>query len=235
MTAKAPRDDRKPAGFHEDLSEYAGIPRNLTGLNKRKQRPVRTVNIASTTRAGFAVGKSVVAIDSAKKTPAVVVCDPVKGRVDRIEHAFFDDTPGRGMHPGYPSWSPSIAVYEHARCRPGDPRPQDILDESCGGALAAGSVRAMRVVPLFPDEWAASTSKPARHERVWAELDQAERQVVALAADMTVRQVENHIKAALKLIAEGRDPKYSHKVHNILDAAGILLFAVGRLGRGMRR
>jgi hypothetical protein len=203
-------------------------PPNLTGLHKRKQRPVRTVNIASTTRAGFAAELShVVAIDSAKKTPAVV-----EGVAERIVRAYFDATPGRTDN-SVPC--PDVAVYEHARCRPGDPRPQDILDESCGGALCAGSFCAARVVPLFPDDWAASTSKPARHERVWRELDATERETVAAGGGMTVRQVANHIDAALKLLSEGREPKYSHKIHNLLDAAGIFLFAVGRRSRGMRR
>ena len=200
---------------------------NLTGLNTRKQRPVRTVNIASTTRAGFAAGKSVAAIDSAKKTPAVVA-----GYRDRIGYAFFDEYPGTGESP---EQAPDIAVYEHARCRPDDPRPQDILDETAGGALTAGSLRARRIVPLSPDDWAASTKKPTRHERIWRELDAQERTRVARAAGMTAVQCANHIAAAVKALEQGRGPKYTHKVHNILDAAGIFLFAVGRLGRGMRR
>lgn len=199
----------------------------------KKQRNMRVANIRSTTRSGFAQGQIVVGVDSSKKAPGWA-CASAHGR---IVAAGIDDNPGAGeVAFELPTERPHVAVYEVARFRSTDPRPQDLIDESCGGALTAGSFRADRVVPLMPDEWTSGASKPARHDRIWEALDRDERAIVAAASGKSELQIRNYIDAALELAAYGRNWKniYTHRIKDILDAVGIVLFAVGRMGRGAK-
>ncbi len=200
-------------------------PRNVSGLRKPKKPPgkVRTVTVKRAPVSGFARHLAdVVAIDSAKLEPAWVC-----GEGGEITSAGFDLNPGTGNDNG--DWYPDLVVWEKARAYPGDPRPQDIIDESCGGALLAGSLRARKCVALFPDEWTGQVKKAQRAWKIWKTLTIRERAVIASAGGMKPSTVGPYLDAACS------GGPYSHKIHNLIDAAGIYLFAVGRIGRGAKR
>lgn len=201
-------------------------PRNVSGLRKPKKPSgkVRTVNVKRPPVSGFARHLvDVVAIDSAKLEPAWV-----SGEGGEIWCAGFQKDPGL-IDSDAGDWYPDLVVWEKARSYPGDPRPQDIIDESCGGALLAGSFRARKLQAIFPDEWGGQRKKAARAFRIWGTLTGRERAVIAKAGGMKLSAVARYID---KACAGG---PYSHKIHNLIDAAGIYLFAVGRIGRGAKR
>lgn len=192
--------------------------RKLPGFAKRHQR--------------------VAAVDAAKHAPAWAFAE-----LGVLTACGFDATPGRG-------WpyitSPDVAVLEASRSYGSKDHGKhgDILAESIGGALCAGSMRAGEVVLIAPDEWAGSassgkdTAKPPRHQAVWEALSPAERALIAVhfkpgpeSPAFKVALLGTYIDCACIAISYGRKPDYSDPIHNILDAVGLLLFALGRIGR----
>lgn len=181
---------------------------------------------------GFASGGyEVAAVDAAKQEPAFVF-----GYCGRIEAAGFDTTPGRDspLKNGVHDQNIDHVVLELSRSYGSRDAGKhgDIIAETCGGALTAGAMRAGRMTLVHPDEWAGQTQKPPRHQRIWEVLAPGERKIIAAAAGVQPRDVDIHIELACDAIALGKKPKYSHKVHNLLDAAGLFLFAVGRIKKG---
>lgn len=71
----------------------------------------------------------------------------------------------------------------------------------------------------YPQEWKAQVKKPIHHSRIWQNLTPTER---ALLPGDTFERIEKGCKGGA----------YTSKVHNLLDAIGIGLFRVGRLGVG---
>lgn len=222
----------------------------VSGLKRTKtKRTVRTANIQRTRRMGFGLTYHEVAcVDAAKGSPAWVLgTDQNHTRAHVITHAGFDATPGEQTPlPGYPGTlyrstdsgnvHPDLVVWEKSRAYRGDPRPQDIIDETAGGALCVGAMHALRIVSIPPDEWTGQTKKPPRHWKIWRLLSAAERAIIANAAGMSARAVAAHIETACQALAKtGRVVGYTHKVHNLLDAAGLFLFVVGRMGKGGKR
>lgn len=212
------------------MSAFLGLKRTKT------KRAVRTANIERTRRAGFGAGVDcITCVDAAKLTPAWVL--GIGAGLSCITNAGFDATPGIDSPlPLHVDESPDLVVWEKSRAYQGDPRPQDIIDETAGGALTVGSMRAARIVSIPPDEWTGQTKKPPRHWKIWRLLSHAERAVIANAAGMSAAVVERHIDHACERLSKtGRVEGYTHKVHNLLDAAGLFLFVVGRMGRGGKR
>ena len=184
---------------------------------------------------GFARGcEWVAAVDAAKHAPAVAL-----GCTGVLTLVTFDLNPGA---PGVKRIScPGVVVLELSRSYGARDtgRHQDILDETCGGALTAGALCGEQVVLVHPDEWAGQTEKPARHQLIWKQLKDPERELVAAASPAfnkithaTPFAIQAHIEAACDALALGKTPKYSHPVHNLLDAVGLYLFAVGRIRKG---
>jgi hypothetical protein len=132
--------------------------------------------------------------------------------------ARFDDAarPPRleacGLNEGAMVAGITRAVVERPMIYPGGrqkARPADIIKLATRAGEWGGAVRAwFNVEPEYvePHGWKGSVDKDVHHARVWAKLTGAEQAVVSAAA---------------KGVAKG-------KLHNIIDAVGIGLFAVGR-------
>lgn len=205
-------------------------------VDRRRMR--KPPQIRTAPRPGFAkLAPVVAAVDAAKHTPAWAVAEG-----GELKACGFDPNPGvMGTPLLQHDIVPDVCVLEASRSygMRDSGKHGDILAESIGGALCAGSMRALEVVLIHPDEWAGTASsgkgsaKPARHARVWEILTPGERSIVARASEsFTPYQLGHHIGDACEAIALGRKFKYSDPVHNLLDAVGLLLFAVGRMGRG---
>ncbi len=101
-----------------------------------------------------------------------------------------------------------------------------------GAALAgliAGSSGARLHCPTV-SEWKGGEKKPAHHARLWAVLSEAERAVLGGVATYAVIKAACQ-KGALcrwKLPSDQLYPS-TFKTHNLLDAAALLMWALGRL------
>ncbi len=203
---------------------------------RRMRKPPRVLNAPLP---GFARHQAIVAaVDAAAHTPAFAIAEG-----GELRAVGFDINPGVVDHPA--EWYEhriDTAVLEASRSYGAKDAGKhgDIIAESIGGALTVGSMQARRVAFVAPDEWAGQTKKPPRHRQVWAALTVRERELVAEATRRslkasehhTVESLTKHILAACERLQRGLKPSYSDPVHNLLDAVGLLLFAVGRLGRG---
>lgn len=194
-------------------------------VDRRRMRKVPETLLAP--RSGFAQGPHVVlCVDAAKHTPAYAL-----GSHGVIQAVGFDSDPGRTVLYD----NPDIGVLELSRSYGSRDAGKhgDIIAETCGGALTLGAQRAHQRVFVAPDEWAAQTKKPPRHANVWVFLTPTERKIVAAAVEWTTAQTVDHIMIACRALEMGKTPAYTHKVHNALDVAGLFLFSVGRVGRGV--
>lgn len=211
--------------------------------DRRRMRKPPAVRTAP--RSGFAIGPfDVAAVDAAKHEPAWAL-----GRSGQLQACGFDALPGTYSLEGWLSdpetdsglVEPTVCALELSRSYGARDAGKhgDIIAETCGGALCAGSMRAGRVVLVHPDEWAGTASagkgkaKPVRHSAIWKVLTVSERMLVArIGGFPDAYALERHIETACEAIVYGRTVRYTHKVHNLLDAVGLYLFAVGRIKRG---
>jgi hypothetical protein len=105
--------------------------------------------------------------------------------------------------------------------------PKVLIDLAWNGALVAAALRPSELVTYTPTEWKGSVSKPVHHLRIWAELSEFERKAFPADTEERIRKgAEATARNAGKLTA------YAFEAHNLLDAAGLGLFHLGRLGRG---
>ncbi len=205
------------------------------------RRTMRTLpKVAKRKLPGFAKLVPVVAaVDAAKHAPAWALAEG-----GELVGCGFDTEPGTSNNAYHPTnWYPiNVCVLEASRSYGSKDAGKhgDILAESIGGALCAGSMRAGEVVLIAPDEWAGSassgkgTAKPPRHQAVWEALTARERALVE--ACYTPQRGEaatlwEYIRLACEAVTYGRGLRYGNKIHNILDAVGLLLYALGRIGR----
>lgn len=114
---------------------------------------------------------------------------------------------------GLGDWSdaaPARCVIEFPQHRPGGRTPVNALLVLAARAGAAGERARASGVPhceyVYPVQWKGSVPKDIHHPRIMAALLPCERRVVA---------------EATRRVAKG-------KRHNVLDACGIALWAVGR-------
>jgi hypothetical protein len=112
-------------------------------------------------------------------------------------------------------------------------RPQDLMSLAWEGALLAGTYVGRdnaTLVELTPRQWKGSVPKPICHARLWRVLSIAEQNILGgMATEIAIEKAVE--KGALN--AWGRPgvsyyPK-AFTVHNLLDAAGIGCFYLGRL------
>lgn len=212
--------------------------------DRRTMRKAPEVRIPP--RSGFAIGPHfVAAVDAAKLTPAWAL-----GHSGQLQAVGLDSEPGVSCCPGWPvnprsdsgTAEPAVCVLEVSPPRGArDGNPHNIFEQNVGGALTAGSMRADSLVLVFPDEWAGQSKKPPRHWAIWNVLTPSERALVAehfdkplesACSDARVVALGEHIERACESLAYGQTVRYSHPVHNLLDAVGLFLFAVGRIKRG---
>lgn len=94
-----------------------------------------------------------------------------------------------------------------------------------------GSQRA-RVHAYTPARWKGSEPKPQNHARLWDELTAAERAV--LGGDATYRQIDKALEKGALCRWSMRGAEYyprSFRTHNLLDAAALGCFHLGRLAK----
>ena len=116
------------------------------------------------------------------------------------------------------------AVIEKPNINKNTPNWQSVLDVACSGYLIAGMLR----VPLTehePNAWKGSIKKPIHHGRVLLAMFEQERSLLPDGVQSVVT------RAKLQLAKTGVVRGYSHDWHNHLDAIGLGLFALGRVGR----
>lgn len=105
-------------------------------------------------------------------------------------------------------WGPEYhktLVIEKPQIYPGPKQenPNNLLDLTGVGGYIAGCVGADRLVTVLPRQWKGQVPKAAMNERIFDKLTNVER---------------------------GRIIRHGAKDHNTLDAVGIGLFHLGRLG-----
>lgn len=84
---------------------------------------------------------------------------------------------------------------------------------------------------VSPQKWKGMTPKPLHHRRVWRSLTDKEKEILAAAGKRTVGCCEKYIEAACEATALGERVKYSWKLHNLLDAAALELWSLGRIDK----
>lgn len=111
-------------------------------------------------------------------------------------------------------------IFERPRARRPEDTPggtagyQALIDITFAGALYAGRVGAL-VATVYPDEWKGGTSKAATKVYV------VEQRVKGILSPEEWERIEW--------------PSANSKRHNVADAVGLGLFALGRCGRGVTR
>ena len=171
-------------------------------------------------------------------TARVLAIDPGGDKVG-CACAFFSEgglfRVGFEARPAYPA---DVVVVERPEVQ-GDrtrrARPQDLMGLAWNGAMAAGYVAGAshgRVVELTPSQWKGREPKPLHHARLWEILAPHERHALGGAA--TERAIVGAIErgAGCRWSRPGADlyPR-SFTTHNLLDAAALGAFWLGRLAR----
>jgi hypothetical protein len=111
--------------------------------------------------------------------------------------------------------------------------PAVLIRLSWEGALLAGLYAGATGAQLHPPtvtQWKGGEKKPAHHARLWAVLSPAERAV--LGGEKTYAVIKAACqKGALCRWKKPSDELYpsTFKTHNLLDAAALLMWALGRL------
>lgn len=150
------------------------------------------------------------------------------GRLHAVGHSPREIFRGFGGELG-------AAVVERPRIYPqGHPKPQDLIDLA-GVAAAAGESLAMlgfRVDYVEPAEWKGQAKKSVGNQRVWCALLASERDTIAKCFPKeSVQTIAARIELGTQALARtGKEPRgYSDwNMHNVLDAVGIGLHALGK-------
>jgi hypothetical protein len=124
---------------------------------------------------------------------------------------------------------PDVLVAEKPQQdgRSGTVPPGTLIKLSWYGALTIGALRPLQFVEYEPDDWKGQVDKPTHHRRIWKELTPLERKCFP---DDTEERINKGALATAK--AGGKLTNYSFEAHNLLDAAGLGLFHLKRLGVG---
>jgi hypothetical protein len=111
------------------------------------------------------------------------------------------------------------------------PSPQVIELAVAGAYLAGSAAETCRFVT--PSEWKGSVPKPIHHCQIWTALSEAER--ACFPQDTNDRILAARMKGARDAWRKDGARYYGkgkgHEVHNLLDAAGLGLFELGRITR----
>jgi hypothetical protein len=136
-----------------------------------------------------------------------------------------------------PEWVPTAALWPDAIVveRPEIYRetrnPNDILDVAWEAAILVGGLTLGRnypgraLVEYLPKQWKGQLKKPPHHAALWGVMTPEERALFTA-------KTKSIIDKACNDLAFGRKPSYSSKVVDLLDAAALNLYHVGRLTKG---
>jgi hypothetical protein len=106
--------------------------------------------------------------------------------------------------------------------------PATLIELAWRGALIAGALRPLRIVEYEPAEWKGQTPKPAHHWKAWQVLTHRERLCFPEDTEERIRKG----KEATARAGDGKLKSYSFEAANLLDAAALGLFHLGRIGKG---
>lgn len=128
-------------------------------------------------------------------------------------------------------------VIEKMRVYPnkkGGEDPNDLI-EVTGASYFAEAALVSRGGPraqyVLAADWKGGLKKPIHHRRVWSVLTGREKSVFAIGAGLEVSFVTNKIEIACKSLARtGKVTRYSWEAHNLLDAVGLGLWHLKRVG-----
>lgn len=172
---------------------------------------------------------NILAIDpgAAEPGPACVYFE--RGSVARAVFSYYPDGAGLGLK------AVVVECPEYQGARTQRARPQDLIALSFLGGVAAGYAAgaARRPVTAYtPSEWKGTEPKPTHHARLWAVLRADER--AALGGAATGAAIERAVEAGA--LDRWGNPGVSYyprafKTHNILDAAALGCFHLGRLAK----
>ncbi len=96
-------------------------------------------------------------------------------------------------------------------------------------ALAAGCpVHEYTVNDGVETDWIGSVRKPILHQRIWRALSGSERRIFPASTAGDIERASDHFSRTRKILT-------SHVSFNTLDAAGVGLFHLGRIGKGGTR
>jgi hypothetical protein len=160
--------------------------------------------------------------------------DPATRLVDNA-YADFQNGGLCGAHFGGSfSFSPRVIVYEEPQL---DGRTLAVgatttlqLALSVGRAVGRLERGNVEVHAYTPTQWKGSEPKPQNHARLWDVLTPAERLV--LGGDATYRQIDKALEKGALCRWSKRGAEYyprTFKTHNLLDAAALGCFHLGRL------
>jgi hypothetical protein len=96
-------------------------------------------------------------------------------------------------------------------------------------ALAAGCpVFEYTVNDGVPTDWIGGVRKPVLHRRIWRMLKPEERRIFPASTEADIERAADHHARTKKILT-------SYAAFNTLDAAGVGLFHLGRIGKGGTR
>ena len=107
----------------------------------------------------------------------------------------------------------------------GHERPNDLIQLGIAGALVAAALSPTLIVKYTPAQWKGQKAKPACHLILWEKFSANERALFPKGTEMRImRGVDVNAPRMYKQPLKN----YSFKAHNLLDAAAIGLFHLGR-------
>ena len=140
------------------------------------------------------------------------------------------------LHPDLANLVVVVERPEYQGKRTEAARVQDLIALAWNGArfgsMVAASSPGGRLVELTPSQWKGSSPKPVVHAALWGVLSAAERAILGGA------KTHAAIVKALERGAAKRWPPNAHMypsawtMHNILDAAAMGAFYLGRIKKG---
>lgn len=122
---------------------------------------------------------------------------------------------------------------EYQGLRTQSARPGDLIALAWAGALLAGRIvgaTGAHLVELPPSSWKGSEPKPVHHSRLWQTLTSEERALLGgdTTRDAIARAVDKGARERWKKGGSAYYPR-AWAMHNILDAAALGVFYVGRM------
>jgi hypothetical protein len=173
---------------------------------------------------GFALTRRWCAVDPGHNMSAMAYSSDGRTLTD----CRYVETPKVALG-GVSTWS---LVVEMPEIHDGQTRdPDSILKVRDAARTWELYVQWERVRRVRPNEWkGGSQKKPQNHKRVLKALSPDEFRIVEAALEMSGAAIWSKVEdACLRVAATGKVSRYSWSAHNVLDAVGILLFALGRL------
>jgi hypothetical protein len=129
-------------------------------------------------------------------------------------------------------------VIERPEIYPGrasEKRQRDLMDLTLAAGELGGTVRRQgaEVKYVLPRTWKGQVCKPIHHSRILRALVPVERARFEDVAQKPFLRILSKVDAACERYARtGKVTGYRWDLHNILDAVGIGLWALGRTGKG---